>query len=265
LPFKWRMPMPSRYTELFTGTDLHSGFEAVWVSLSDRTGPYRVLPDGRCDIILRFDARQQPYTAIRLVITGPTTRFYDIRLEPGAGFVGIRLRPGLFEQILGFSPLSLTNGNLIGADALAKLPDLAALCVPARNHAVLAERLVAFVRKRSTANRFDAGSVSQSLISAFHAAGGRLRISEAAAMHGVSERTVRRILLRSTGLAPKAFAAILQFHRALRLLRDHHLSPAAAAIEAGYADQPHMNRVFRRMGGFSPARLPDVTLVTLGP
>jgi AraC-like DNA-binding protein len=257
--------MPSRYTELSTGTDVHSGFEAVWVSLSDRTGPYRVLPDGRCDIILRFDGREQPFTAIRPVVTGPTTRFYDIMLEPGAGFVGIRLRPGFFEQILGFSPLSLSNGNLIGADVLVRIPELAALCVPAWNHAVLAERLVAFVRTRSNAKPFLASSVGQSLISAFHVAGGRLRISEAAAMHGVSERTARRVLVRSTGLAPKAFAAILQFQRALRLLRDHHLSPADAAIEAGYADQLHMNRVFRRMGGFSPARLPDVTLVTLAP
>nr|WP_246802694.1 helix-turn-helix transcriptional regulator [Ensifer sp. ENS02] len=82
-------------------------------------------------------------------------------------------------------------------------------------------------------------------------------------MHGVSERTARRVLLRATGLTPKAFAAIIQFHRALRLLRDHHLSPADAAFEAGFADQSHMTRVFRRLGGFSPARLPEVTLVTI--
>lgn len=240
------------------------GFEAVWMSTSDRTGAYRVLPDGRCDIILRFDARRKPIMAATVVITGPTTRFYDVPLKPGMGFVGIRLRPGFFEKILGFQPGTLADGSLIGDDAFAALPALKALCEPAQDHDELAERLVTFVRNRANASRFEPAQIGTSVISAFHAAGGRLRVGDVAAMHGISERTVHRIVLKAIGLKPKAFAAILQFHRALRLLRDHRLSRAAAALEAGYADQAHMNRAFRRMGGFSPARLPDVTLVTLG-
>ena len=38
---------------------------------------------------------------------------------------------------------------------------------------------------------------------------------------------------------------------------------AAAAYEAGYADQSHMTRAFRRFGGFTPANMVEVTLVTL--
>lgn len=258
------MTASARYTELHDLADHASGFEAVWASTSDRNGKYRVLPDGRCDIILRFDARLTPITAITVVVTGPTTRFYDVALEPGMGFVGIRMRPGFFERILGFEPNGLADGNLTGDDALAALPDFETLCAPALDRDELAVRLAAFVRQRSLSSGLAPAPISASVISAFHAAGGRLRVGEVAAMHGVSERTVQRVLIRATGLKPKAFASILQFHRALRLLRDHRLSPAEAALEAGYADQAHMNRVFRRMGGFSPARLPDVTLVTLG-
>ena len=69
-------------------------------------------------------------------------------------------------------------------------------------------------------------------------------------MHAISERTVQRLVVKATGLTPKAYAAVLQFHRALRLLRDHRLSPASAALEAGFSDQAHMSRVFRRMGEF---------------
>ncbi|NVD42229.1 helix-turn-helix transcriptional regulator [Ensifer sp. HO-A22] len=253
-----------RYTELPALADHESGFEAVWVSTSDRNGTYRVLPDGRCDIILRFDARLTPLKAITVVVTGPTTRFYDVALEPGMGFVGIRMRPGFFERILGFAPATLADDNLVGDDAFAALPVLKDLCSPALNHAELAARLTAFVRQRSIGSRLEPAPISASVISAFHAAGGRLRVGDVAAMHKISERTVQRIFLKAIGLKPKAFAAILQFHRALRLLRDHRLSPTEAALEAGYADQAHMNRAFRRMGGFSPARLPDVTLVTLG-
>ena len=101
------------------------------------------------------------------------------------------------------------------------------------------------------------------ILSAFHASSGRLSVQDIAQMHGLSARTVQRIMLDATGLPPKSFARILQFHRALRLLRDHRLSPSDAALEAGYTDQAHMTHALRRFGGSSPARLLEVTLVTL--
>lgn len=258
------MTLSARYTELSRLADLGEEVEAVWTSVSDRAGSYRVLPDGRCDIILRFDAKQRPIVEMAVVVTGPTTRFYDVPIEPGMGFVGIRLRPGCFETVLGFEPAELTNANLIGPDALAACPDLKSLCLPACDQNELVERLTGFLRRRAADSRLKPAPLSRGVISAIHASGGRLRISDVADMHAISERTVQRVVFKATGLAPKTFAAILRFHRALRLLRDHRLSPASAALEAGFSDQAHMSRVFRRMGGFSPARLPDVTLVSLG-
>ena len=83
-------------------------------------------------------------------------------------------------------------------------------------------------------------------------------------MQDISTRAAQRIVRDATGLPPKSYARILQFHRALRLLRDHHMRPSEAASEAGYADQAHMTHALRDFGGLSPARLADVTLVTLG-
>jgi AraC-like DNA-binding protein len=257
------MTLSARYSELGLAADVSDEVEAVWASVSDRAGSYRVLPDGRCDIIVRFDARQKPIADATVVVTGPVTRFYDVAIEPGMGFVGVRIRPGCFERVLGFEPTNLENANLIGPDAVSACPELEALCAPARDETELVARLTAFVRRRAAGSRFRPAPLGRSVISAFHASGGRLRISEVAEMHDISERTVQRLVVKATGLTPKAFAAVLQFHRALRLLRDHHLSPAAAALEAGFSDQAHMSRLFRRMGGFSPARLPDVTLVSL--
>ncbi|WP_077964500.1 helix-turn-helix transcriptional regulator [Ensifer adhaerens] len=252
-----------RYTELPHLADANAGIEAVWASVSRGEGTYRVLPDGRCDIILRFTLNAPPNSELMPIVTGPTTGFYDVALEPGSAFVGVRLRPGYFQRILGLEPIRLKSGALVGEAAKNKWPDLAALCAPASDQQELAGRLVQFVRKRDADSDFEVEPLSRNTISALHASGGRLRIAELADMHGLSERTVRRIFLRATGVSPKAFAAIIQFHRALRLLRDHHLSPADAAFEAGFADQSHMTRVFQRMGGFSPARLPEVTLVTI--
>jgi AraC-like DNA-binding protein len=252
-----------RYTELSHLANSTAGAEAVWMSISDRKSTYRVLPDGRCDIILKFTTRLRPISELTIVVTGPTTIYYDVPLEPGMGFVGVRLRPGYLQRILGLAPVALRDLSLIGHAAVDACPDLRALCTPAADQGELVDRLVRFIHKRHAESDHDVARLSLNIISALHTSGGRLRIADIAGMHGICERTVRRTLHRATGLSPKAFASILQFHRALRLLRDHQLSPAEAALEAGFADQSHMNRVFRRMGGFSPGRLPEVTLVSL--
>ncbi|WP_426240376.1 helix-turn-helix domain-containing protein [Pararhizobium sp. DWP1-1-3] len=258
-----QMTLSSRYAERPELTDLNAGIESVWSSLSDRSGEYRVLPDGRCDIILRFQGGERPIREVTAVVTGPATGYYDVPIVSGMGFAGVRLRPGSFFKILGLEPASLRDRNLVGDAALGACPELAAICLPAVCREELLNRLIGFVHRRNAQSNYRLPPRTREVLGAFHASSGRLRIGEIARMHDIADRTVRRIMIEATGLPPKAFAQILQFHRALRLLRDHHLSPADAALEAGFSDQPHMNRVFRRLGGISPTRLPDLTLVTI--
>lgn len=97
-----------RYTELPHLADANAGIEAVWASVSRNEGSYRVLPDGRCDIILRFALNALPLRELTPIVTGPTTGYYDVPLEPGAAFVGVRLRPGHFQRILGLEPIGCT-------------------------------------------------------------------------------------------------------------------------------------------------------------
>ncbi|MFZ3000393.1 MAG: AraC family transcriptional regulator [Undibacterium umbellatum] len=257
-------PHPSRYTELSSGADPGHGIEAVWVSVADKARAHRVLPDGRCDIILRFCAKVRPINSITVVVTGPTTRHYDVLVEPGMGFAGIRLRPGFFYPILGLSPGLLRDGNLMGEAAIGACPQLADLCAEATSPDDLPGRLVAFVQHRIALGHSLPPIKTLRILSALHASGGRLAVQDIARMQDISTRTVQRIVRDATGLPPKSYARILQFHRALRLLRDHHLRPSEAAFEAGYADQAHMTHALRDFGGLSPARMGDVTLVTLG-
>jgi methylphosphotriester-DNA--protein-cysteine methyltransferase len=54
------------------------------------------------------------------------------------------------------------------------------------------------------------------------------------------------------GYGPKTFARVARFWRALALVRAGE-SLAAAAAEAGYADQAHMTRELVVLGGRTPA------------
>jgi AraC-like DNA-binding protein len=54
------------------------------------------------------------------------------------------------------------------------------------------------------------------------------------------------------GLTPKLYARTVRFARLLRLLQDGPPALAAAALDAGYYDQPHMTSEFRELGGVTP-------------
>lgn len=254
--------MPGAYSEIPYGPALLAGVEAIWHSRSDQHGRYRVLPDGRCDLILRYDDGLDGPQDIIPVITGPSPRYHDVDLRPGSGFVGARFKPGYAAGYLGFSPYLVPPEGLSGASVLARCPWASELVAPVSDHAVLVDRLyrhlaAVAVRTAGPSPRLRA------IAGAFRASAGRLGMAEIAEVHGLSVRQLTRIWQEVTGFAPKTYAMILQFQHGLRLIRQSGLGAAAAAHEAGYADQPHMTRAFQRFGGFTPARIPDVTLVTL--
>jgi AraC-like DNA-binding protein len=83
------------------------------------------------------------------------------------------------------------------------------------------------------------------------AAGGQLAVGPLAAEVGWSRRHLAARFRRDVGLGPKAVARILRFDRALRGLREGR-ALADVAYECGYADQPHLNREFRALGGGTP-------------
>ncbi len=78
-------------------------------------------------------------------------------------------------------------------------------------------------------------------------------LAELAALSGVSRFQFLRGFARETGVTPHAY--LLQ--RRVRLARQLLIAgraPARTAQEAGFADQSHMTRAFRRQFGVTPAR-----------
>jgi AraC-like DNA-binding protein len=239
-----------------------AGVEAIWHSRTDMAGRYRVLPDGRCDLVLRYADSANGPVDILMVLTGAAARFHDIDLIPGTGFIGARFKPGHAARFLGLSPSAIPQDGLRGTDALARCPWLTPLLAPAMSHAALVDRLAGYLAASAQKNPRPSAR-SRTIAGAFHASAGRLGVAEIARIHRMSSRHLAREWRELTGFAPKTYGMILQFQHALRLMQQSGLSATAAAHEAGYADQAHMSRAFRRFGGFTPAKVIDVTLVSL--
>jgi AraC-like DNA-binding protein len=253
------------YQEHSYNHDQGGCIEAVWTCIARKNGEHRVLPDGRSDLILRFEFDDAGAIGnVEPLIAGPSRTYQMVPLSHGIGFAGVRLRPGTAGPVLGVRMASIAEQVFAADDAIRVIPALSGLRGSARSVEALVARLVKFIgsRCRADGSGGNAGP-SMAIIRAFHLTRGRVSVAELAKMHQVDERTVRRRVKESTGLTPKALSMILQFHRALRLVRDVSLDPVDAAAEAGYADQAHMTRMFRALGGFTPANIPDVTLAGL--
>jgi len=78
-------------------------------------------------------------------------------------------------------------------------------------------------------------------------------LSELSAVAGLSRFELVRRYSADTGLTPHAFQTQARIRHARRMLADG-VPPAAVAAGCGFADQPHLNRVFRRLVGVSPGR-----------
>ncbi len=77
------------------------------------------------------------------------------------------------------------------------------------------------------------------------------RVAALAAELGMSERQLERRFLERVGVSPKRFASLCRLERASALARDGR-PLADVAIEAGYFDQSHFVREFRRFAGAPP-------------
>ena len=81
---------------------------------------------------------------------------------------------------------------------------------------------------------------------------GNLGIDELSDRMGLGRRTLERAFLDHAGTSPKTMARILRLRRAIELARSTTLAASVIALEAGYFDQAHYSREFKRMTGATP-------------
>lgn len=143
-----------------------------------------------------------------------------------------------------------------GPKAVLLLPELAA--IPQRTASLDALFDGFHALKRGLRALTAIPEIETSLVR-LHVAEGRATPGASAAALGIEPRRLRRFFARHVGLSPQGRAAVLRFQRAVILGRDG-LATTGSAVEAGCADRSHMTRAFRRHGGFTPGRMPEVSL-----
>lgn len=82
--------------------------------------------------------------------------------------------------------------------------------------------------------------------------GDKLEIGEAARIAGLAPRTFSRLFKRHTGKTFVTYLNELRITEACKLLLESRLDIGEIALEAGYTNLSHFNRLFRRAKGVTP-------------
>ncbi|TWF41395.1 AraC-like DNA-binding protein [Chitinophaga polysaccharea] len=85
---------------------------------------------------------------------------------------------------------------------------------------------------------------------------GLVTVQQLTQLTGCHERKLERAFTAGIGVSPKQFAGIVKLHVFLRCLKTSPSSThlTSLAYDAGYADQPHLIREFKKYTGLTPSQ-----------
>lgn len=213
---------------------------SVWMERSDRAQP--LLPDAAVELV---------WSGRGLFVRGADTRSHCVSAFPDQTFVAVRFRPGAAADVLGLGGRDLADARvgvsaLWGRAEMERLELQLAAATPLNAAALLEDVVESRIRRLPDPA---VGAVVRLL-------GERsVDVRSLAVRVGLSERQLLRRCVAALGYGPKTFERIVRFQRFLGLARSRDRALAELALEAGYADQPHLTRECVRLAGATPAAL----------
>jgi len=118
--------------------------------------------------------------------------------------------------------------------------------------ALMVELLVNFVRRINIPKRVAPGWVQQIAAAIRHEPSHPYKLEELSKLVGYHPVHIARTFREFTGKTVGEFVRSARLERAQTLLADHRLSIAEIAQMAGFTDQSHLNRLFRRCFNLTP-------------
>jgi AraC-like DNA-binding protein len=220
------------------------------------------LPTGEMHLVVRlgetplrlYDYPGDPVgrTVGRLIVAGTRATPYLADISRPVRSLGVQLRPGAAELLLGATAEELA-GRHTALDDLwgGAAADLRDRLLEARHPDAQLDLLEAMLAARLPA----ADGLHPAVRHALARLGATDDVGAVVRETGYSHRHLVAMFRRQVGLTPKLYCRVLRFQRALdHLVATPEMSLVELALEAGYSDQAHLNRDFTALAGVSPGR-----------
>jgi AraC-like DNA-binding protein len=265
-PGRWRFSSATPTGEL-------AGIVQEYWEVEGRLSPFRerILPNGYTELMVNLGPPHQLLTQAGTSVwegawfSGLHERVIVIESLDGTHLVSARLHPLGALRLFG-PDVPLAVNAVIDLETLLGPParELRTLLLGAESTEERFVHLERFLGPRMSTSVAPSPIVSEAarLIEEAH---GNLRIASIHADLGISRKQLWLRFAREMGLSPKAYAQLQRFVWTLARLRESiSVDWSRLAVAAGYSDQAHLVRDFRRVASASPTeflrtRTPDST------
>jgi AraC-like DNA-binding protein len=239
--------------------DVLAGFvERIWdFDGILRLGREQTFPDGKLALVVQLDECHRAAGSTEsfppVCLDGLQTRTTTIEAPRGrCRVLGIVLGPLGASALLGSSLRELTDRStdlhaIVGRDS----EELAQTLDAARDGAERVRRARAWTRARLVRALAPEPLIAR-VFELIERGAGNVAISRLDEYTGRSRSRLAAGFADAIGLAPKRYARIVRFRRALELVNRGAGSLGDVAIRSGYYDQAHMNAEFREHAGLTP-------------
>jgi len=168
---------------------------------------------------------------------------------------GVRFQPAGARGFLGFALGEATDRRIALDSIWPREARRLASAVAQADDGGRIELAQRFVAQRIADQRVPVDEPIARCAAAIEAHSGRCSLDEVIARSGVGRRQFERRFRDAVGLSPKRFASVLRLRSVFDVLQDDpHSDGTGAALAAGYFDQSHLIRDFRRYVGCTPAQ-----------
>lgn len=236
----------------------------LWASegaeVSGPTGLERVLPTGAMHLVFRLSAgplrileggRMQ--SVGRTVVGGVRATYYVREVSQAASSVGIQFHPGAAPLLLGVPAHTLADRHTALEDVLGREVD--AMHERLRAERTPKERLALVERWLVARLQHTRGAAHPAVTLALQRFAAGNGVSDVVEATGYSHRRFIVLFREAVGLTPKVYTRLLRFQGVLAHLAARPELPwTELALDAGYADQPHLHRDFSEFAGLSPGQ-----------
>lgn len=229
------------------------------------TKKLRLFSDGHMGIVFSFKDRlaasiqggRRADFLPHAFMYGQVTAFKDLYLAGETALLVVVFQPNGVNRLLGLPAKGITNTTVCITDILGKQGDaLAGRLAESQVWQEKLQLLDRFFGERMFRKTYAQRSLIPLALDFILAKQGSVTVQQLVRYTGYTERQLERVFNESVGLTPKKFGSIVQLHHFLKLLKDSVSENTLTALsyEAGYADQSHLVKTFKKFTGITPSQ-----------
>ncbi|MDB4883144.1 MAG: uncharacterized protein JWL95_1910 [Gemmatimonadetes bacterium] len=241
---------------------LRGAVEMIWYF--DGSTAFRrehVFPNGLLELVFSLDGPRFVVEHDGRALECPDANVSGLQLRPmvvvspsdRTRVFGIRLHPAAASAVLGRALPDLVSTTAALRDVVGpSANELAERCHAAQNPDVCVRIAARWIAARLRAAPPPDQAIDW-VIRQIEESSGRIPIATLRERAGLSRNRLASAFRDQMGVAPKSYARIRRFDRAMRLMQTRPVSLSTLALDAGYYDQSHLTAEFRSLADRTPA------------